>query len=250
MRAQDNRDVVGMITVPLTYFYADPGSLFSPKLADWYRDHAAAPFKAVRFPGSDHLLVTNDPDRFTKSVAQLMDQPPVKAEERSGPAGEAEEEVTMTLPEAIDARHSVRAYKAEPIPDGIRSRLDAFVRESNKEGDLHISICYDDPAGFDSRLAHYGSFRNVQNYIVLAGKKDDDFNFRCGYFGEKVVLFAQQLGLNTCWTALTFNKKRVKEIVAPGDALCMAIALGYGETQGSSRKSKSVKDVTSAEAGQ
>ena len=30
MKAQDNRDTVEMITVPLTYFYADPGSLFSP----------------------------------------------------------------------------------------------------------------------------------------------------------------------------------------------------------------------------
>ena len=35
-------------------------------------------------------------------------------------------------------------------------------------------IRYDDPDGFDSGLAHYGNFRNVKNYIVLAGRKDDD----------------------------------------------------------------------------
>ena len=150
----------------------------------------------------------------------------------------------MTLSEAIDARHSVRAYKTDPIPAETRDQLDEFVRACNEEGDLNISICYDDPAGFDSRLAHYGNFRNVQNYIVLAGKKGGDFDFRCGYYGEKIVLFAQQLGLNTCWTAMTFNKKRVRELIAPGDTLCMVIALGYGETQGSSRKSKTVDDVT------
>ena len=149
----------------------------------------------------------------------------------------------MTLSEAIDARHSVRAYTTTPIPDEIRTQLNDYVAACNAEGNLNISIQYDDPAGFDSRLAHYGSFRNVQNYIVLAGKQDDDFDFRCGYYGEKIVLFAQQLGLNTCWTALTFNKKRVKEIVAPGDSLCMVIALGFGETQGSSRRSKSLRDV-------
>ena len=149
----------------------------------------------------------------------------------------------MTLQEAIDARHSVRAYKTDPIPEEIREKLDAFVKECNKEGDLHISIRYDDPAGFDSRLAHYGSFRNVRNYIVLAGEKGPDFNFRCGYYGEKIVLFAQQLGLNTCWTALTFNKKKVKELIDPGDSLCMVIALGYGETQGIEHKSKSISDV-------
>ena len=131
----------------------------------------------------------------------------------------------MTLLEAIDARHSVRAYKSTPIPEEVRSQLDAFTADCNKEGDLNISIRYDDPAGFDSRLAHYGSFRNVENYIVLAGKKDESFDFRCGYYGEKIVLLAQQLGLNTCWAALTFNKKKVKEVVAPGDTLCMVIAL-------------------------
>ena len=150
----------------------------------------------------------------------------------------------MTLSEAIDARHSVRAYKTDTIPEEIRSRLDAFTAECNKEGNLHISIRYDDPSGFDARLAHYGSFRNVRNYIVLAGRKDDDFDYRCGYYGEKIVLFAQQLGLNTCWAALTFNKKKVKELLAAGDTLCMVIALGYGETQGKTRKSKSIKDVT------
>ena len=152
----------------------------------------------------------------------------------------------MTLQEAIDARHSVRAYKTDPIPEEIREKLDAFVKECNKEGDLHISIRYDDPAGFDSRLAHYGSFRNVRNYIVLAGEKGPDFNFRCGYYGEKIVLFAQQLGLNTCWTALTFNKKKVKELIDPQDTLCMVIALGYGETLGIAHKSKGISDVVAS----
>ena len=87
----------------------------------------------------------------------------------------------MTLLEAIDARHSVRAYKTTPIPKVIRSQLDAFVQTCNEEGNLNITIRYNDPDGFDSRLAHYGSFRNVSNYIVLAGKKDDSFDFRCGY---------------------------------------------------------------------
>jgi len=150
----------------------------------------------------------------------------------------------MTLLEAIDVRHSVRAYKPEPITDEIRQKLDAFVDSCNKEGNLNISIRYDDPTGFDSRLAHYGSFSNVRNYIVLAGKKDKDFDVRCGYYGEKIVLYAQQLGLNTCWVALTFNKKKVKEIISPEDTLCMVIALGYGETQGSERKSKAIGDVT------
>ena len=150
----------------------------------------------------------------------------------------------MTDLEAIRARHSVRVYLEKPIPAELRGELDSFVASLNAESGLHIRIVYDDPTGFDSRLAHYGSFRNVANYIVLAGKKEGDFDFRCGYCGEKLVLFAQKLGLNTCWAALTFNKKRVRELVPEGESLCMVIALGFGESQGRPHRGKDFSKVS------
>ena len=150
----------------------------------------------------------------------------------------------MTIVEAIDARHSVRAYRTEPIGEEKRLRLNRFAEDCNRDSGLHIFLRYDDPEGFDSRLAHYGHFRNVRNYIVLAGMKGPEFEWRCGYYGEKIVLFAQQLGLNTCWAALTFNKRKVRELIPDGETLCMVIALGYGETQGSPRKSKTFAEVT------
>lgn len=150
----------------------------------------------------------------------------------------------MTILEAIDARHSVRAYTERAIPQDVRGQLDDFVSACNRKSGLHIAIRYNDPHGFDSKLAHYGSFRNVRNYIVLAGKKIADFDFLCGYYGEKIVLFAQQLGLNTCWAALTFNKKKVRELIPVGETLCMVIALGYGQTQGVPHRGKSAAEVT------
>lgn len=149
----------------------------------------------------------------------------------------------MTTLEAIDARHSVRAYTEQAIPPEIRERLDAFAAACNAESGLHIFLRYDDPDGFDSRLAHYGSFRNVRNYIVLAGKKAADFDYLCGFYGEKLVLFAQQQGLNTCWAALTFNKKKVRALIPEGETLCMVIALGYGQTQGAAHRGKSASNV-------
>ena len=150
----------------------------------------------------------------------------------------------MTILEAIDARHSVRTYLDRRIDPETRLQLDGFAEECSRESGLHIFVRYDDPDGFDSRLAHYGRFRNVKNYIVLAGGKTADFDYLCGYYGEKMVLFAQQLGLNTCWAALTFNKKKVRELIPAGETLCMVIALGYGETQGTARKSRTAQEVT------
>lgn len=72
MKSQDNRPVVENITVPVTYFYAEPGSLFSPKLADWYRDHVTTQFHAVCFPESTHMLVSDYPDIFAEEVSKVL----------------------------------------------------------------------------------------------------------------------------------------------------------------------------------
>lgn len=155
----------------------------------------------------------------------------------------------MTIMEAMEARHSVRAYKDKPIEKEKQDLLAAFADGVNRESGLNIEVRFDDPAGFDTRLAHYGLFTNISNYIVLKGKKTADFDFDCGYYGEKIVLYAQQLGLNTCWTAMTFNKKMVKTLVPAGETLCMAIALGYGETQGKPHKGKTLYDVIDVKGG-
>ena len=74
MKAQDNRPAVEQITVPVTYFYAEPGSLFSPALADWYREHIKTPFKAVKFPDSTHMLISDHPEKFTQEVSAVLRQ--------------------------------------------------------------------------------------------------------------------------------------------------------------------------------
>ncbi len=37
----------------------------------------------------------------------------------------------------------------------------------------------------------------------MIGKKGPTLEESCGYYGERLVLLAQQLGLNTCWVAMT-----------------------------------------------
>jgi hypothetical protein len=149
----------------------------------------------------------------------------------------------MTLYEAIKARHSVRAFLDLPIPADIQQTLQAGIDRCNREGDLHIRLVTDDPSLFDSRLATYGKFRGVRHCLVLSGRKADDLNERCGYYGERLVLLAQTLGLNTCWVVLTFSKKKTARYVPEGDKLVCVIAIGYGETQGHPHKIKDYKDV-------
>lgn len=142
----------------------------------------------------------------------------------------------------IRARHSVRQYESKPIPQALRKELDACAAELNRQGSLHMQIIYNEPACFQSRMAHYGRFENCANYIALVGQKALDLDERCGYYGEKLVLKAQALGLNTCWVALTHGKS--KAVLADGETEVILISLGYGKTQGSPRKSKSAAEVS------
>ena len=144
--------------------------------------------------------------------------------------------------EVMRARHSVRQYLERPIPGDVRKALDACAAELNAAGGLRMQILYDEPECFNSRLAHYGRFENAKNYIALVGGKAPDLEERCGFYGELLVLKAQELGLNTCWVALTHGKSRA--VVGPGEKEVILISLGYGRTPGGARKSKAAAEVS------
>ena len=54
----------------------------------------------------------------------------------------------MTLQEAIEARHSVRAYKNEPLAEDACRQLEEEIAEVNQRGRLHIQLIQDEPSGF------------------------------------------------------------------------------------------------------
>ena len=149
----------------------------------------------------------------------------------------------MTLQEAIEARHSVRAYKDQPLAEEVVKRLEEEIAEVNQTGSLHIQLIRNEPKAFQGTLAKYGKFRNVTNYMVMAGKKSDDLDERIGYYGEHLVLLAQTLGLNTCWVGLSYKKIPDTYVLDEGEVIKAYIAIGYGETQGSSHKIKTIEQV-------
>ena len=144
----------------------------------------------------------------------------------------------MELWEAMEQRHSVRAYQDRPIAGEVKEELEAWIAQCNREGGLHMQLILDEPRAFSGGMARYGKFSGVRNYIAVVGPKGPGLEEACGYYGEKVVLKAQQLGLNTCWVALTYRKVKTAFTVAPGEKLCLVIAIGYGKTAGQPHQGK------------
>ena len=152
----------------------------------------------------------------------------------------------MTILEAMEARHCVRAYKEVPLTEEIVSQLEEKIREVNSESGLHVQLILDEPKAFEGTIAKYGKFRGVRNYLVIAGKKSAGLDECAGYYGEQLVLLAQMLGLNTCWVGLSYSKVPGTYVLEEGEKIACYIALGYGETQGRGHKIKSVEQVSNA----
>lgn len=149
----------------------------------------------------------------------------------------------MDIMEIMKQRHSVRQYKDQAIEPEKKNEINACIKEINAESGLDIQIFYNEPKCFDSFMAHYGKFSNVKNYIAIVGKKEDQE--KAGYYGEKLVLKCQELGLNTCWVAMTHGKSQAR--VKKGQKQLILISLGYGENQGVAHKSKEIEKLSQAD---
>lgn len=150
----------------------------------------------------------------------------------------------MQMLDLMKERHSVRQYSDKKIDGDVKTKLDTYVASINKESGLSMQIFYNEPNCFNSMLAHYGKFSNVKNYIAIVGKKEEQE--KSGYYGEKLVLKCQELGLNTCWVALTHGKVNVQ--TKPQQKLLILIALGYGTNTGVAHKSKPIKELCKEDA--
>ena len=150
----------------------------------------------------------------------------------------------MTESEAIKARHSVRQYTRRPIDGEILEALENEIRSINERSGLSIRLVLNDPNAVKGLWASYGAFENADNYFALAGPDTDDLYPLCGYWGERLVLLAETLGLSTCWIAGSYKKGKVRERLNGGEKLAAIISVGYAAKPGKPHRSKTYEQVT------
>ena len=153
----------------------------------------------------------------------------------------------MTLQEAIKARHSVRKYTDKPIETEKVATLRADIERANAESGLNIQLVLDEPKAFSTGMWKYGQFSGVRNYFVMAGPKGKEAEEKIGYYGERLVLLAQTLDLNTCWVGLTYKKIPGTYTLREGDIVHCVIALGYGSIPGVQHPLKPIEQFYESE---
>ena len=152
----------------------------------------------------------------------------------------------MITMETIRARHSVRRYLDRPIEGDTLKGLEGEIARVAAESGLDIRLVLENPEAFDV-VANFGVIKGCSSCIAFIARGDED-DEAIGYWGQQVVLFAQDLGLNTCW-ALLCARKKIKVDVPEGKRVRLVIAVGYGKFPGKPRPTKGLDELCSVECG-
>lgn len=153
--------------------------------------------------------------------------------------------MAMTMKEAMGARHTVRKYLGNPLPEEIVQKLKARVSENNKKYGVAVEFRTNDVSAINGFIKVLIT-KNVKNYFILSGADAPNLNEKLGACGADLMLYAQTLGLNTWWVGGVYNKGKLNS-EANGNKVIGVITVGYGSLQGTPHKSKAYADVASYE---
>lgn len=128
--------------------------------------------------------------------------------------------------EAIEKRISCRAYADQPLDQPVIDELATLAATLGEEGGFTLAVIGPTDGGKKLRLNGRMFSGPVSTYAALIGADDDLTREKVGYFGEKLVLHATQMGLGTCWVAGTFDRKSVTVPLGEGEVLHDVIPLG------------------------
>ena len=126
----------------------------------------------------------------------------------------------MTLSDMISRRRSVRAYKAEAIAPAVLEDLRAFMAGL---------VPLIPGAKVEGRIipTSHGNFMQkwkTPHFIAIFSDGSDDALLNVGFMYQQLDLYAQSLGLGTCWVGL--GSLTNEEPVPEGMKLAVMMALG------------------------
>jgi hypothetical protein len=141
---------------------------------------------------------------------------------------------SQPVTEIIRQRFSCRTYDGRPIADEQRQLLETYLTSSG-QGPFGtqprfklVAATADDESALKG-LGTYGFIRGATGFVIGAMKDGagnlEDF----GYLLERIILYATDLGLGTCWLGGTFTKSRFARRISATrqESVPAAVSTGY-----------------------
>lgn len=119
-------------------------------------------------------------------------------------------EFQKSVIDLIKTRKSSRSYKEIDIEDGTFQKLNDYLAKINSEAKIKARFEFahskDTQHETVEKLGTYGFIKGANSFLVGILDKGERDALEFGYLFEKIVLFATDLGLQTCWLGGTFKR--------------------------------------------
>lgn len=122
----------------------------------------------------------------------------------------------QSIIELIKKRTSVRTYESLPIPQEVLKTFEREMKRIQEElpikANFHLMHTHDQQGEANKKIGTYGVITGATTYIVATLDQTETDAVAFGYFFEKVILLATDLGLDTCWLGGTFKKSDFSQV--------------------------------------
>lgn len=132
----------------------------------------------------------------------------------------------------IKQRRSIRSYIHEPLADELKSKMVDYISAIGSKPlgiKTRFSLIEAGSMGQNMiKLGTYGFIKGAYTFVTAAATHEDMSLESLGYQTEKLVLYATELGLGTCWLGGTFNRGSFGKAanLSPDEFLPIIISVG------------------------
>ncbi|MFA6808607.1 MAG: nitroreductase family protein [Eubacteriales bacterium] len=144
--------------------------------------------------------------------------------------------------ELIKMRKSSRTFDNIEIESKTLQKLKDYIAEINQETQIKARFIFVSNRGIDSgdsgtakKMGTYGVISGADSFIIGIIDKSENGALEFGYSFEKIVLFATDLGLQTCWLGGTFNRSDFAQNMSLHEDEYIAIVSPVGIKRGKAR---------------
>ncbi|NLK64736.1 MAG: nitroreductase [Tissierellia bacterium] len=141
-------------------------------------------------------------------------------------------EFKRSVIDLIKERTSTRTYDGRGLEKEHLDELSAYLDKINQEIKIKARFKIVSNLGTgkeeSKRLGTYGFIQGANTYIVGIMDKNKNDAFEFGYVFERIILFATDLGIQTCWLGGTFSKDNFMQIVGLNENEFIAIISPVG----------------------
>lgn len=120
--------------------------------------------------------------------------------------------------EIIKMRSSCRTFDSCDIEDEKLQKLKDYIEEINTETKIRARFLFikqqKNSSGSSEKIGTYGVISGANSFVVGIIHKDERDAVEFGYLFEKIILFATDLGLQTCWLGGTFKKSDFEQYLS------------------------------------